>query len=78
MNKATFKHLFTGKTVTVFNPRDCKAIIHGTATNKDHPAGVDCAFLLLDGIAQPVPVQETEEEILTKLGLNQEKPTNAE
>jgi hypothetical protein len=73
MNAVTFKHMFTGKTVTILDKKDCKAIIHGMATNKENPAGVECTFILIEGVSTAVPVQETESEIMAKLGLTQEK-----
>ena len=72
MNAVTFKHMFTGKTVTILDKKDCKAIIHGMATNKENPAGVECTFILIEGVSTAVPVQETEAEIMAKLGLTQE------
>lgn len=73
MTSVTFTHMFSNKNVTVLDRTTCKAIIHGFAASDKQGPAVPATFILLEGIKEPIPVQETEDEILTKLGLKKEK-----
>lgn len=71
MNKAiVFHQIFTGKAITVLDRTSIGAVIHGTATSKDNEKA-DCVFLLIDKVANPVAIRETEEEVMQALGLKQ-------
>jgi hypothetical protein len=65
----TFTHTFTGKTITILDKRAISAIIHGDATRSDGTGATPAVFLVIDKVPQPLPVRESEAEVLEKLGL---------
>lgn len=66
---AVFHQMFTGKTITILDKTSVGAIVHGTATSNENKTA-NCVFLLIDKVATPVAVRETEEEVLALLGLS--------
>jgi hypothetical protein len=66
MKSVTFKHLMTGKNVTVVNPKSIAAVIHGNI-NKENEASISAVFLVIDKVPAPIPVMETEEEVMAIL-----------
>lgn len=71
MNPVKFTHAITGKTVTIIDAKSAVALIHGTAKAM-HAPGIEevaAVFLVLAGVPTPLPVRESEEEVMTKLGI---------
>ena len=69
---AHFTHLLTGKRVIVVDPRSVAAFFTGPVQGKDgKPSPTDNVWLVIDKVPSPIPVVETEDEVLTKLGLKE-------
>lgn len=67
-----FTHLVTGKRVTVVEPRAVAAFFSGPMQDKaGKPSATDNVWLVIDKVPSPIPVVETEDEVLTKLGLKE-------
>lgn len=70
-----FKHIFNFKTIAVLNKEEAErtgicAILHGAEkepVSRRNP--IECIWLVLPNVPNPLPVAESEEEVMTLLGI---------
>lgn len=67
-DSVSFTHLATGKSVVVVKKSAVSAVFVGdfVFNNKTTPGAT---WILLENVRDPIPVQETEAEVMEKLGL---------
>lgn len=69
MNTVTFTHLITNKKVTIFNPLTSIAAVFTAPVDHGKKPAYDATWIVVNQVPNPIPVQETEDQVKTALGL---------
>ncbi len=69
-NTIQLTHLATGKVIVIVDRKSISALFTGdmVMADKTYPGAT---WIVIDKVSQPIPVKESQQEVLELLGLNQ-------